>query len=60
MQQVVLPEAVHLPSKHIQWDDHNSFSSGLLVLGFFLSTVPLWSSTGVLAKEEQLKEESGL
>lgn len=40
MQQVVLPEAVHLPSKLIQLDDHSSLSSGLLVLvvvqGFFL------------------------
>lgn len=58
--QVVLPEAVHLSSKHIQWDDHNSFSSGLLALGGFLSAAPLWSSTGDLAKEEQLKEASGL
>lgn len=36
LQQAVLPEAVHLPSKHIQWDDHNSFSSGLVVFGVFL------------------------
>lgn len=60
VQQVVLPEAVHLPSKHIRWDDHNSFSSGLLVSGVFLSPFPLWYSPGDLAKEEQLKEESGL
>lgn len=60
VQQVVLPEAVHVPSNYIQWDDHNSFSSGFLVFGVFLSTVPLWSSTRDLAKEEQLKEESGL
>lgn len=61
LQQAVLPEAVHLPSKHIQWDDHNSFSSGLVVFGLFLlSAVPLWPSTGDLAKEEQSKAESGL
>lgn len=37
LQQAVLPEAVHLPSKHIQRDDHNSFSSGLVVFGVFFS-----------------------
>lgn len=35
MQQVVLPEAIHLPSKLSQWDNHNCFSSGLLVLSWF-------------------------
>lgn len=57
VQQVVLPEAAHLPSKYIQWDDHTSFSSGLIFFGvFFLWSVSLWSSTGDLAKEEQWKK----